>query len=139
LIAAFSVRTTGFTARTEGKEMSDILGSKPEGYEIRNVSEQYQTREDLEKALNESKKLEVQLLTIVSTIPTVAWFSLPDPSRRLWRKTNKLLDRPMVSKQVNTQRKAGAPLCTKCARMQRFHAIGDSFEREADSPVCWKR
>ncbi len=26
-----------------------------------------------------------------------------------------------------------------CARMQRFHAIGDSFEREADSPICWKR
>jgi hypothetical protein len=26
-----------------------------------------------------------------------------------------------------------------CARMQRFHAIGDSVERETDSPIYWKR
>jgi len=30
-------------------------------------------------------------------------------------------------------------LCTDCVRTQRFHAIGDSFEREADSPIYWKR
>jgi hypothetical protein len=35
--------------------------------------------------------------------------------------------------------RAGALLSTDCARIQRFHAIEDSSEREADSPIYWKR
>lgn len=30
-------------------------------------------------------------------------------------------------------------LCTNCVRIQRIHAIGDSIEREAGSPICWQR
>jgi len=33
----------------------------------------------------------------------------------------------------------GALLYQNCARIQRFHFIEDSFERKADSPICWKR
>jgi PAS domain S-box-containing protein len=51
-------------------------GSKEDG----DVSEQYQTREDLKKALDESKKSEAQLRKIVDTIPTMAWCKLPDGS-----------------------------------------------------------
>ena len=39
-----------------------------------------QTREDLEKALNESRKSEAQLRKIIDTIPTLAWCNLPDGS-----------------------------------------------------------
>jgi len=48
--------------------------------EVGDVSEQYQTREDLEKALDESKKSEAQLRKIIDTIPTMAWCKLPDGS-----------------------------------------------------------
>jgi hypothetical protein len=30
-------------------------------------------------------------------------------------------------------------LSTNCGGIQRFQGIGDSFERKADSPSCWKR
>ncbi len=33
----------------------------------------------------------------------------------------------------------GTRLCTNCARIQSFHTARDSFERKADSPICWKR
>ena len=33
----------------------------------------------------------------------------------------------------------GTRLCTNCARIQRFHPLGYSFQRKADSPICWKR
>ena len=48
--------------------------------EVGDVSEQYQTREDLEKALDESKKSEAQLRKIIDTIPTMVWCKLPDGS-----------------------------------------------------------
>jgi len=48
--------------------------------EVGDVSEQYQTRDDLEKALDESKKSEAQLRKIIDTIPTMAWCKLPDGS-----------------------------------------------------------
>jgi formate hydrogenlyase transcriptional activator len=44
------------------------------------VSEQYQNREDLEKAYNEAKKSEARLRKILDTIPTLAWCNLPDGS-----------------------------------------------------------
>src|SRR4029453_6460129 len=44
------------------------------------VSEESQTREDLEKALNETKKSEAHLRKIIDTIPTLAWCNLPDGS-----------------------------------------------------------
>ena len=48
--------------------------------EVGDVSEQYQTREDLEKALDESKKSEAQLRKIIDTIPTIIWCKLADGS-----------------------------------------------------------
>jgi hypothetical protein len=44
------------------------------------ISEQYQTREDLERVLNDSKKSELQLRKIIDTVPTLAWCHLPDGS-----------------------------------------------------------
>jgi formate hydrogenlyase transcriptional activator len=44
------------------------------------VSEQYQSREDLAKALLESKKSELQLRKMIDTISALAWCNLPDGS-----------------------------------------------------------
>jgi formate hydrogenlyase transcriptional activator len=44
------------------------------------VSEQCQSREDLAKALLESKKSELQLRKMIDTIPALAWCNLPDGS-----------------------------------------------------------
>ena len=44
------------------------------------VTEQRQARAALEKALAEIKKSEDQLRTIIDTIPTLAWCTLPDGS-----------------------------------------------------------
>src|SRR5438093_4842850 len=44
------------------------------------VPEQSLTREDLEKAFNETKKSAAHLRKIIDTIPTLAWCNLPDGS-----------------------------------------------------------
>jgi formate hydrogenlyase transcriptional activator len=44
------------------------------------VPEHQDGQEDLEKALNESKKSETRLRKIIDTIPTLAWCTLPDGS-----------------------------------------------------------
>jgi hypothetical protein len=41
----------------------------------------YNTLEDLEKALNESRRSESRLPRIIGTIPTLAWCNLPDGSK----------------------------------------------------------
>jgi formate hydrogenlyase transcriptional activator len=51
-----------------------------DGKEVGDAPMQRQTREDLEKALNESKQSEAQLRRIIDTIPTLAWSNLPDGS-----------------------------------------------------------
>jgi formate hydrogenlyase transcriptional activator len=57
------------------------------------VPDQYQTREDLEKALNEAKKSEAQLIesaarlrTIIDMVPSFLWTSLPDGSKEYLNK-----------------------------------------------------
>src|SRR5437870_13031533 len=57
------------------------------------VPGQYQTREDLEKALNETKKSEAQLVesearlqTIIDMVPSFLWTSLPDGSKEYLNK-----------------------------------------------------
>ena len=50
------------------------------------VSEQYRTREDLEKALNETKSSEAQLRQIIDTVPSFLWTSLPDGSKEYLNK-----------------------------------------------------
>jgi PAS domain-containing protein len=48
--------------------------------ENRTVPENQNGQEDLEKALNESRKSESRLRKIIDTIPTLAWCNLPDGS-----------------------------------------------------------
>jgi formate hydrogenlyase transcriptional activator len=71
---------TVLTAHAERINESEILvvthGEKQNG----DVSKQYQSREDLEKAYNEAKKSEARLRKILDTIPTLAWCNLPDGS-----------------------------------------------------------
>jgi PAS domain S-box-containing protein len=60
--------------------VSEVNAGASGGNKVGDVSERAQTRENLEKALNESKKSEAQLRRIIDTIPTLAWCNLPDGS-----------------------------------------------------------
>ncbi len=62
------------------EDVSEVRAGGSEGNEIGDVSERYQTREDLERAFNETKRSEVRLRKIIDTIPTLAWCNLPDGS-----------------------------------------------------------
>ncbi len=73
-------KNTEFMPDETGDGMPEVHLVTSRGKGIADVSEQYQTREDLEKALNESRKSEAQLRKIIDTIPTLAWCNLPDGS-----------------------------------------------------------
>src|SRR5882724_2450614 len=67
---------TDFTAQAKSNDVPELVVAPSGGLE----NERYQTREDLEKALNEAKKSEAHLRKIIDTIPTLAWCNLPDGS-----------------------------------------------------------
>ena len=67
-------------------DVSEVLLVTPREKGNGDVPEQYQTREDLEKALNETKKSEARLRKIIDTIPTLAWCSLPDGTGEFWNR-----------------------------------------------------
>jgi PAS domain S-box-containing protein len=69
-----------FIARADPEEVSEFRGGTSGGDEVCDVPEQYQTREDLAKALYETKSSEARLRKIIDTIPTLAWCNLPDGS-----------------------------------------------------------
>jgi PAS domain S-box-containing protein len=71
---------TDFTAQAKSNDVPELVVAPSGGAEKGDVPERYQTREDLEKALNESKKSEAHLRKIIDTIPTLAWCNLPDGS-----------------------------------------------------------
>src|SRR6195256_351780 len=71
---------TASTAHAKREEPSEMLVGTPGEKQNGDVSRQYQTREDLEKAYNEAKRSEVRLRKILDTIPTLAWCNLPDGS-----------------------------------------------------------
>src|SRR5213594_1687088 len=71
---------TNFTAQAKSNDVPELVVAPSGGAENEDVPERYQTREDLEKALNETKKSEAQLRKIIDTIPTLAWCNLPDGS-----------------------------------------------------------
>ena len=73
-------RETHFTAQAKSNDVPELVVAPSGGVESEDVSERYQTREDLEKALNEAKKSEAHLRKIIDTIPTLAWCNLPDGS-----------------------------------------------------------
>ena len=71
---------TDFTAQAKSNDVPELVVAPSESAENEDVPERYQTREDLEKALNEAKKSEAHLRKIIDTIPTLAWCNLPDGS-----------------------------------------------------------
>src|SRR5580700_5717892 len=73
-------RISTFTPRPNGEDVSDVPAGMSDGKEVGDAPMKRQTREDLEKALNESKQSEAQLRRIIDTIPTLAWSNLPDGS-----------------------------------------------------------
>jgi len=75
-----SHRKTGSTVAVKADTAPDVRVATPRQKEPGDVPEQYQTREDLEKALDEAKKSAARLRKIVDTIPTLAWCNLPDGS-----------------------------------------------------------
>ncbi len=80
MTAPESHHETDVTPHAKTDDVSEVLLVTSGGKEIGDVSEQSQTREDLEKALNEAKKSEAHLRKIIDTIPTLAWCNLPDGS-----------------------------------------------------------
>src|SRR3989441_6419004 len=71
---------TDFTAQAKSNDVPELVVAPSGGLENEDLPERYQTREDLEKALNEAKKSEAHLRKIIDTIPTLAWCNLPDGS-----------------------------------------------------------
>src|SRR5882762_132302 len=71
------------TARADRVNESEMLVVTPGEKQNGDVPRQYQNREDLEKAFNETKRSEARLRKIVDTIPTLAWCSLPDGSNEV--------------------------------------------------------
>ena len=71
---------TDTTPYAKTGDMPELVPVTAGGEEVGRLPEQYQTREDLEKELIESKKSEARLRKIVDTIPTLAWSNLPDGS-----------------------------------------------------------
>ncbi|MCU1267361.1 MAG: sigma54 specific transcriptional regulator, Fis family [Acidobacteria bacterium] len=69
---------TAAMAHAEKVDESEMLSSAEQ--QNGDVSKQYQSREDLEKAYNEAKKSEARLRKIIDTIPTLAWCNLSDGS-----------------------------------------------------------
>src|SRR5436190_994773 len=80
MTASKSNHEKDFTAQAKGNDVPELVVAPSEGAENEDVPERYQTREDLEKALNEAKKSEAHLRKIIDTIPTLAWCNLPDGS-----------------------------------------------------------
>ena len=80
MTAPKSNHETDFTAQAKSNDVPELVVAPSGGAENEDVPERYQTREDLEKALNEAKKSEAHLRKIIDTIPTLAWCNLPDGS-----------------------------------------------------------
>jgi formate hydrogenlyase transcriptional activator len=80
MTAPKSNHETDFTTQAKSNAVPELIVAPSEGAENEDLPERYQTREDLEKALNEAKKSEAHLRKIIDTIPTLAWCNLPDGS-----------------------------------------------------------
>jgi formate hydrogenlyase transcriptional activator len=77
---------TESTLQAKMDDVSEVLLVTPEEGGNSGVPEQYQTREDLEKALNETKKSEAHLQQIIDMVPSFLWTSLPDGSKEYLNK-----------------------------------------------------
>ena len=93
MTAPKSNHETDFTAQAKSNDVSELVVAPSGGAENEDVPERYQTREDLEKALNEAKKSEAHLAesearlqTIIDMVPSFLWTSLPDGSKEYLNK-----------------------------------------------------
>ena len=77
---------TDFTAQAKSNVVPELVVVPSGGAEKSDVPERYQTREDLEKALNELKKSEAHLRQIIDMVPSFLWTSLPDGSKEYLNK-----------------------------------------------------
>jgi PAS domain S-box-containing protein len=80
MTAPKSNHETDFTAQAKSNDVPELVVAPSGGAEKGDVPERYQTREELEKALNETKKSAAHLRKIIDTIPTLAWCNLSDGS-----------------------------------------------------------
>jgi hypothetical protein len=67
MTAAKSNHETDLTAQAKSSDVPEVVVATFGGAENEDVPERYQTREDLEKALNEAKKSEAHLRKIIDT------------------------------------------------------------------------
>jgi PAS domain-containing protein len=72
-------------AKADAHELH-LVASGEQEQEIGLASEQYGTRGDLEKALNDTKSSEAQLRKIIDTIPTLAWSARSDGSAEFFNR-----------------------------------------------------
>jgi formate hydrogenlyase transcriptional activator len=86
MTAAKSNHETESTLRAKMDDVSEVLLVTSGGQEIGDVSDQCRPREDLEKALNETKKSEAHLRQIIDMVPSFLWTSLPDGSKEYLNK-----------------------------------------------------
>src|SRR6476660_5633470 len=93
MTAPESHHETESTLQAKMDDVSEVLLVTSGGKEIGDVSEQSQTREDLEKALNEAKESGAQVLgagggvrTIIDQGPAFLLASLPDGSKEYLNK-----------------------------------------------------
>jgi PAS domain S-box-containing protein len=84
MTAAKSNHETESTLQAKSNDVPELVVVTSGDAENEDVPERYQTREDLEKALNEAKKSEAHLRKIIDTIPTFAWCGLPDGSKEFF-------------------------------------------------------
>ena len=86
MTAPESHHETESTLQAKMDDVSEVLLVTPGEGGNSGVPEQYQTREDLEKALNETKKSEAHLQQIIDMVPSFLWTSLPDGSKEYLNK-----------------------------------------------------
>ena len=86
MTAPESHHETESTLQAKMDDVSEVLLVTPAEGGNSGVPEQYQTREDLEKALNETTKSEAHLQQIIDMVPSFLWTSLPDGSKEYLNK-----------------------------------------------------
>ena len=86
MTAPESHHETESTLQAKMDDVSEVLLVTPGEGENGGVPDQYQTREDLEKALNETKKSEAHLRHIIDMVPSFLCTSLPDGSKEYLNK-----------------------------------------------------
>src|ERR1700733_11693150 len=71
---------TKSTRQADTEDTREVVVPAPPAQESNAVPEQHNKREDLEQALDESRRSEKRLRRIIDTIPALAWGNLPDGS-----------------------------------------------------------